>query len=82
MNNNMPEEGEEYTFTRHTGYVFIQDRPSACRYYCICNKCDGEYTRWTEKIREIVYYADNSIEIVAESGHREMYRAPNGDLCF
>lgn len=51
---------------------------------CACPDGAHQYrteTR-TSTVAEVIYWMDNSIELVLADGHREQVVAPHGDACF
>lgn len=82
----IPVEGDRFTFSSLTGYVFVQNRPFGCRHGCVCGTCNGVYRETEATVTRVIYWADNSVEVVGVDATGEEYRqtivAPHGDACF
>ena len=82
----IPKKGEDFTFAITTKpYILWQNRPWECRSRCTCGDCDGASTPITLPIEQVIYWADNSIEVTAvHEGKtlRSLLRPPSGDACF
>jgi len=77
----IPKIGDTHIFGHLKGYIVHQNRPYKCYHGCVCGKCNGESWETTEAIADVIYWADNSIEIVGTNGSRETLVAPHGDCC-
>ncbi len=76
-----PAAGQLHKFSTLSGYRLVQDRPFNCRPACTCGECNGRSTTTTEEVREVIFWADNSVEVVSVTGRVARLRAPYGDAC-
>ena len=80
-----PSKGQRYTVHILTGYRTYSSRPLDCRMACQCGACNGVSTRKEGTVEDVVYYADNSVEVRVRTDDgdivREMLVAPHGDVC-
>jgi hypothetical protein len=83
---NTPKVGDTYSFTTLKGYKMYQDRPYDCRYSCVCGTCNGVTIEHTGVVTEVIYWADNSIDlrVLCADGQtrKTQFDGPHGDLCF
>jgi hypothetical protein len=83
---NIPAKGDRHLFPVHSGYVLSQCRPAPCRYCCICGSCNGTSSEVEAEVTEVIYWMDNSIEVVGLADDGRYYRqtmvAPHGDRCY
>lgn len=78
----IPSAGDQHTFHELRGYKPVQNRPLDCRRGCICGTCNGVETKYVEEVREVIFWADNSIEVFSVTGKIDRLSAPSGDRCF
>jgi hypothetical protein len=85
---NIPAKGDRHLFPVHSGYIPLQSRPRDCQrtYTCVCGTCDGTSSEVEAEVTEVIYWMDNSIEVVGLADDGRYYRqtmvAPHGDRCY
>ena len=82
----IPNKGDRHVCAKHSGYVLMQNRPRDCRGgLCRCGKCNGTSIEVELEVEQVIYWMDNSIEVVAtdSDGRRwtDTLVAPHGDVC-
>lgn len=83
--NAVPAKGDIFTFNKVLmPHILYQNRPWACRPSCSCGNCNGKYERLPLPVDEVIFWADNSVEIAATfDGVRYtcLVIPPHGDAC-
>lgn len=85
----IPRKGEQYTFSYLRNYhpnVSCRSPWNEVPFEKGCGCADRRHAyyseEFTEKVAEVIYWMDNSVEVVGENGHRATVVAPHGDLCY
>lgn len=66
MATTIPAKGDRVSVSELSGYVLTQHRPYECRVACSCGECNGHSTAYPGVVREVIYWADNSIEATVD----------------
>lgn len=82
----IPAIGDLHEFGYIHGRLLVQERPMPCRTLCVCGECNGTFVSEVLPVREVIYWADNSIEARATATdgttRRSTIAPPSGDRCF
>jgi hypothetical protein len=86
MSVHIPNQGDRFSVSVLRGYRLVQNRPFECRPVCRCGECNGHTTVYDGTVERVIYWADNSIEVMVRCDDGELrYRrlvGPHGDVCF
>lgn len=82
MATQVPAKGDTFEFSHLSGYTLSQDRPLECRHGCTCGECNGRSWTTTETVTDVIYWADNAIDVYGSEGGKQQLAAPSGDACF
>lgn len=79
----IPAAGDTYNTRELVSYKLPQNRPLDCMiaHRCICGKCEV-FAETSREVAQVVYWADNSIDLRFTDGTTKNILQPKGDSCY